>query len=488
MLAAGGLFAVLSALAAWFSRGFLEADAVTHYLLARFAFEDPGYFVGVWARPLVKLIYAVPAAFGGLFATRLVSLGLALLLAWLTWCIARRLEQPRPAYAFVFLLAQPLVFLHSFSNLTELPFAVLIAGAFWCYLRRWWFLMALLVSLSPLVRPEGFGFLLLAAAALVCARRWWWLGVLPAGLVAWSVAGHWVTGADSWHNWLVRAWPYSGESVYEPGGLLHFVVRMPVVTGPLLFPAVVAGVVLYPRAGWGGEGKAGRGKWWWAGRWSGDDGQRDLNWLLVAALPLMVLVGHSLLYAAGKMASNGELRYMLVVAPFWALLGSAGYGWLAGRLRLGWPMMTAGAAAVVPAVALNLVYPLVPLPQYEDSKQAQRLIHWYELNYAGTHPRLMGANPALYLYRDVRFNGPDGLFWTPAAIESAPPGTFAVWDPVFGRFNADASLTADVEAFERAGWREVAVTARIASEGHEMLFRVFVSRPAAPDEDGAQRE
>ena len=38
---------------------------------------------------------------------------------------------------------------------------------------------------------------------------------------------------------------------------------------------------------------------------------------LVAFLPLMILVVHSLLYRPGRMASNGEPRYMLVVAPFW---------------------------------------------------------------------------------------------------------------------------------------------------------------------------
>ena len=34
---------------------------------------------------------------------------------------------------------------------------------------------------------------------------------------------------------------------------------------------------------------------------------------------LISLVGHSILTATGKLASNGELRYMLIVAPFWGV-------------------------------------------------------------------------------------------------------------------------------------------------------------------------
>ena len=61
--------------------------------------------------------------------------------------------------------AQPLVFLHSFSELTELPFAALLALAFWAYQRRRFALLAVLISLSPLTRPEGRG------AVLICGYR-----------------------------------------------------------------------------------------------------------------------------------------------------------------------------------------------------------------------------------------------------------------------------------------------------------------------------
>ena len=49
----------------------------------------------------------------------------------------------------IFTLAQPLAFLHSFAELTELPFALLLAGAFWAYVRRRWWAVAILAGLLP---------------------------------------------------------------------------------------------------------------------------------------------------------------------------------------------------------------------------------------------------------------------------------------------------------------------------------------------------
>src|SRR4051812_40449783 len=145
------------------SEGFLEADSCTHYLYARFAFTEPHYLVNVWGRPLCTGLYALPALFARRAGVRAASLALALCCGFLAHAIARRQRFRWPALALIFTLAQPLVFLHSFSELTELPFAALIGAAFLAYQRRQFLLMTCLVALSPLGRPEGFGFIALAA-------------------------------------------------------------------------------------------------------------------------------------------------------------------------------------------------------------------------------------------------------------------------------------------------------------------------------------
>ncbi|MGH7214377.1 MAG: hypothetical protein ACREIT_06410 [Tepidisphaeraceae bacterium] len=275
------IFAALSLLCAVTSTGFLEADGCTHYLYARFAFAEPHYFVNVWGRPVCTGVYALPAYLLGLTGVRVTSLLLAVGCALVTYRIAVGQGYRWPALALAFTLAQPLVFLHSFSELTELPFALLIALGFWAYQARRFGWMALAVGLTPLSRPEGFGFVMLAAVALVLHRRAGWLGVLALPLVAWNHAGWELYGrAMPWWRWLIDNWPYATESTYASGYLLHFVALLPAMTSPLVFPAVVVGVwrslrlapdvlgtprgrgprILTPSPGTPGEGR-GEGDW-----------------------------------------------------------------------------------------------------------------------------------------------------------------------------------------------------------------------------------
>ena len=84
------IFAVLSAYAAVKSQGFLEADAVTHYLFARFALHEHHYLVNVWGRPRITGLYALPAAVGGVLGVRFLCLALALLCAGITYIVAAK--------------------------------------------------------------------------------------------------------------------------------------------------------------------------------------------------------------------------------------------------------------------------------------------------------------------------------------------------------------------------------------------------------------
>src|SRR5436305_1283522 len=245
VLVAITIFAGLSLWAAAASDGFLEADSCTHYIYARYAFAQPHLFVNIWGRPVCTAVYSVGAHLAGRIGVRVTSLLIAIGIALIAQGIARGQgwRRPAPVLALIFTLAQPLVFLHSFSELTELPFALLVALGFWAYQRRRWLWFALAVGMTPLSRPEGFGLLLLAAAGLLLHRRWWWLAVLALPLIAWDYAGWREYGSDGpWWNWLRANWPYAQQSLYDRGPLLHFVMLMPVVTSPFIFPAMVVGV------------------------------------------------------------------------------------------------------------------------------------------------------------------------------------------------------------------------------------------------------
>src|SRR5439155_11979980 len=115
-----------------------------------------------------------------------------------------------------------------------------------------------LVAISPLGRPEGFGFLLLATIALLANRRWWWLLVLPLPTLLWDYQGWRMYGSEQysdalalhlpqslrWILWLKETWPYATQSIYGRGSIFHYAMLMPAVSSPLIFPAMCLGIWL----------------------------------------------------------------------------------------------------------------------------------------------------------------------------------------------------------------------------------------------------
>src|SRR6476620_12066484 len=83
------IFAALSTRCSIKSVGFLEADAMTHYMFARFSAREWSSLVNVWGRPLCTAVYALPAIFGGITAVRATSLLMAVASGLICYRIAR---------------------------------------------------------------------------------------------------------------------------------------------------------------------------------------------------------------------------------------------------------------------------------------------------------------------------------------------------------------------------------------------------------------
>jgi hypothetical protein len=497
ILIAMAIFASLSLWMAAASPGFLEADACTHYQYARFALGETHYLVNVWGRPFVTALYSIPATLLGRMGVRATSLVCALLIATIAWRIARDQKYRWPALAFVFTLAQPLVFLHSFSELTELPFALLLTMAFWAYVRREWLVMTIFIALAPTARPEGFGFLVLAAGALMLHRRWWWIALLPVPLLIWTYAGWRVYGRPAypgvapglcWLYWLKHEWPYSQTSTYAAGPLLHFVALLPAIVSPLVFPFLIIGawktVLLGNGADLGASADSPPGATDPSSqpspRSTGEREQRHARacQMLIAAIPLMILTGHSLLYWRGRMASNGEPRYMLTVAPFWALLAASGWEWTFERFHWRHPFLWAGVAALLPAL-VNFWYPVLPLYLTTDGEKARAVAEWYrdDRRLHTDYPRILACNPEVAYYLGISHTDAG---WTrdlrKETVAKAPAGTLFVWDPVYGQANADADRVITLDEIERAGWVERPDLAQpINDVGDGPQWRVFLS-------------
>jgi hypothetical protein len=455
------ILAGLSILCAVTSQGFLEADGCSHYLYARFAFAEPSYFVNVWGRPIVTALYAMPAVIGRRLGVRFMSLAVAVACAFVARSLAKEQGLRRPALALIFTVGQPLVFLHSFSELTELPFALMLGLALLAYSRRAFFWMTLLVAFMPACRPEGFALLAVAAAALVFHRRWALIALLPAGVLIWNVAGWILYGRSGvWWHWLGQNWPYAAQSLYQPGSLAHFVMLMPAVTSPLVFPATCIGIALSLRP--------------WRQFFS-DHLSRCM--IVTAAVPLGILAGHSLLYWTGRMASSGELRYMLTAAPLWGVLADRGWEWAAAKLSCRGPVIVAGVA-VLAAALVNNSYRVLPVGLDVDWLRARDIAQWYQ-TWPGRsrYPAIMTAHPGIYYFLDQSMVGPGSREWKQSAVAAAPPGTLLVWDSIYGVYNSDQNRSVSLAQIKAAGWiegigpsRSPAELAATMSDNHWHIF------------------
>jgi len=237
-------FAACSIAAAARSRGFVESDGATHFIFARHALQQPIFFLDIWGRPLCTALFALPAHFGGLLAVRITSMFAAVACGIIASAIAVGQRFRWPALALIFTLGQPLLFLHSFSELTELPFAVVGGLWFLSYQRKRWWMLAIFAAIAPIGRPEGFALCAVTALLLPAHRKFLPVLILPAGLIAWSIAGHLMIGpADRpWWDWLQDHWPYESGSAYPAGSIFYFVGVLPMVVGPLALPAVWIGL------------------------------------------------------------------------------------------------------------------------------------------------------------------------------------------------------------------------------------------------------
>ena len=435
------VFAVLSITCAVKSPGFIAGDACMHYLAARYAFETPRNFVDVWNRPAVTLLYCIPAALGGRGAVRLTAMWVAIACAAVAGKIAAGQGAGRPALAVLFTLGQPLLFLHSFGEMTELPFALLLGLTFLAWQNRRWSLATALAGWLPLARPEGFGFALIWFCFLLMQRKWRLPALMLAPLLLWDLAGWELTGrASPWYRWLLDNWPYAGKSLYPRGSPFTFLAALPAVASPAAMPFLWLGIC---RKLIGGDTANPQGRA--AARW------------LTAVIPLFVLAVHSLLYALGKMASFGEARYLLVAAPFWGVLAAAGWEWTFNRFHWRRPVPWAAVALLAPPMVANALHPVVPVPLQHDWQSAKAIVDWYRAgDIQASHPKLMAAHPGIFYFLSVNpYASPRLRGWDQATLQARPGDTILIWDPIYGSRNASSTYALTLQQIQQAGWREI---------------------------------
>jgi hypothetical protein len=341
------------------SNGVYMDDDVSHHMFARDAWTDANALLHSWARPGFTLPMCVAAHFFGFAGSRVLSALMTAGVAWLAFCISRRIASPGadwPAWAPLAVWAQPLVLVLSFTSLTETPAALYLALGMWLHLRgnRVWacaFYSLLFVTryetlaLAPLLGGAvAYDALRLSRWRIGDALKRWWLWAAAMAMlwapVAYLAAASMVSLEPDGSPWTLFSRQYTRE--YGSGAIWHFLSIWPEGAGLGLLALAAAGSIALGRRAW-------------------------LSTAVIVALVAL----HSYLFWRGSFATGGYARFLVPLAAPLGMLTAAGanHAW---RARSRW------ASAVVPLVigglwALTLLTWRNVLLPFEWSKWACEL-------------------------------------------------------------------------------------------------------------------
>jgi hypothetical protein len=402
------------------STAFQEADDVTHYAISRWIFRYPFKLVDIWGRPFITAFYALPAQLGPTTA-RLASILLGVVTAWSAARIFKKGGGVQTALAVACTLGMPALFTQLYGILTELGFAAVLGAGFALY-REWRPRPPALVwSLLPLARPEGFflapflGLVFLAVPSAHGSRPFSLARFANGALLLAGTGAWWLGGLPVYRRpgWMVEEWPrnWKVDSVYGDGHPLLFFGFLVVVTTHLLFPFFVLGAVRF-----------------WKARLR----------LEIAVVGFVVLL-HTVLRTFGLFGSAGYPRYLVTVAPLLGALSAKGIetvveAWTRRDARLLGARSRAAIAGLLTAalVAVILATPHSgPVRGDRDSQLMRAIWPWCERQLAKDPKlRFVADHPFFFIPGDLD-RGRNGIPFLPHVIEYAEIGAIAIWETKF---------------------------------------------------------
>ena len=275
-------------------------DDISHYRIARLAFNNPELFLDLWGKPLFTLPASLFARFG-YNGVKIMNVLISALTLLVTYRVTALLKL-RYSWSVVILTGFAPVFLAlSYSGMTEIIFSLMVVTALWAGVRGKHIMMLLILSLLPFARSEGFVLWIPVIVALVIEGRYRMLPLLATGFLLFSVAGAFMFGDIFW---LINRFPYSGSDLYGSGSLLHFVRELPHITGIAMLLLILIGM--------GGIISGGKRAL--------IVGEKEYFMIWYVVLPaLFYFAAHSLVWWMGKGNSAGLIRVMAAIIPMLAI-------------------------------------------------------------------------------------------------------------------------------------------------------------------------
>lgn len=213
------------------------ADSYSHYRISRYAFKYPHLFLDLWGKPVFNILSSPFSQFGFL-GIKIFNVIVALLSSYIAYDIARMNKWHAGYMAIIMLLFAPIYFIIIPSGLTEPLFGLVLISAVWLFFKDRFILSAMIISLIPFARNEGFVILPLFMAAFVLEKKYLAIPFLASGFLFFSLVG-WPVYHDFF--WIFPQSQGAGDQgIYGTGPLFHFVNSIDDILGiPILFFWVV---------------------------------------------------------------------------------------------------------------------------------------------------------------------------------------------------------------------------------------------------------
>ncbi len=331
----------------WLSEGMHHFDDLAHFLMAKWAWQDPRYLVYDWARPGFTILYVIPAQLGW-HAARNMSALLSALTAWLAFRLGQRCRIRNAALIPLLLYAQPLFFELALTTLTETAFAFFLVLSLDLASRARWSLSAAVLSIAFVTRHEAIALLpIWIVFALIQRVPVWRLWPLPWAVIIVNIlarCSNLPLAAARWIDPSPHAW-------YGTGGWLTMTARALQAWGPAIAALAFAGLPIL---------------------WQSRIG-RMLVACLVALFTLLTAIR-----ALGLFESGGYARFLVPLSPLIAIAAAAAIEqlWNNTQLRRRTALLAAVAFAIMlVAVELQARRPETPAgyPQLHSALIALRI-------------------------------------------------------------------------------------------------------------------
>ena len=279
------------------------ADAIYHYLYARYAFQHPENFLNHWAKP-VYVLFTAPIAQGGFTAIKLFNIGMVIGGIWLAWQVGKQLLIDRAWLVIPLIMTAPMTSYQSLSGLTEPMFACWMMVGIYGLVKDKNGLALLWLSFLPFVRSEGLIVFCVLVLYLIIKRKWYLLPFLAVGHIVYGVIGYFYYGD---FLWIFNKMPYATlNGAYGSGPFWYFADKMHTVIGDfqpvLLVIGLLTGFVSLIQY-WRGKASFSTEKLW-----------------LVYGISVAYFLAHSIFWYFGIFNSFGLLRVMIGVLPLFALI------------------------------------------------------------------------------------------------------------------------------------------------------------------------